>query len=1002
MDSVDPFSLLQASTDCIKVLDVDARLLFMSAGGKQRLEIDDFSRVANAEWLDFWTGKDKDAARTAIDAARAGGIGHFQGYCPTWKGTPNWWDVLITPILGVERKPERLLAISRDVTEERNAQDQLRSTLESIGDGFIACDADWRLVYVNELAERISGMGRAELLKRSFWDALPFAAGTNMEREFRDAAAGETKGFDAFHAFSNRWFRYKCFPRAGGGISVYFQDITDRKRTRDSLREALRQIQPIADNMPAAVARCSRDLRYVWVNPGYARLLKRSGPEEFVGQPISQVLGQEGLTALQPHIDKVLAGERDEFETLASFPGTETRWLHAVFAPTVGLNQEVDGWIAVIADVTERRETVERLRTSEGRLKDAQRLAKVGNWTRQIDVGASYWSDEMYRIFGLPNDGRSGLAAFIDCVHPEDRKTILEIEQELVLGGAPIEVEYRIIRPNGDIRVLRSVAEGIKDDKGTVSRTAGATQDITEQVRARERLQESEGRLRSAERLSNVGHWHWDLSSNQVSWSEECFRIFGQTPDYIPSFEGLLRQVIPQDRERVDREVRRSLAEKSRFDFDFQMTRPDGELRTIRSISELAFDDNGLPVRIFGTAQDVTDSRRAQEESVARQKLESLGTLASGIAHDFNNLLGSVMVQAELGLSESAVGTFPEPELKTIRNIAIRGSEIVRQLMIYAGKDRDFPEPVDVSQVVGEMLELFGVSVSKRARLETNLGQGLPAVWASAAHIRQIVLNLAINASDAIGERAGVITVTTSCVKAGHGSANFGDGNCIRLEVSDTGRGMSPEVQARVFDPFFTTKSTGHGMGLAVVNGIVRGLRGSIDVTSEPDKGTQFEVWLPCADSTSARTDQQVLSIEKSPASSSIPAVVLVAENEDALREPVVKMLRNSGFEVLEASGGRSAMDLINKNGNKIDILFLDMMIPCVSCNEVVAEALKSRPDVCVVLTSPYSQETVTSVMGQTQVHAFIRKPFQLETLVKVLQDVVSSTSGIASRAKAG
>ena len=142
MDPLDQSSLLKASTDCIKVIDLDARLLFMSAGGSQRLEIDDFSLVANAPWLDFWKGKDREAARAAIDAAKAGGIGHFKGYCPTWKGTPKWWDVLITPILGADGKPERLLAVSRDVTEEQHTHDQLQATLESIGDGFIACDAD--------------------------------------------------------------------------------------------------------------------------------------------------------------------------------------------------------------------------------------------------------------------------------------------------------------------------------------------------------------------------------------------------------------------------------------------------------------------------------------------------------------------------------------------------------------------------------------------------------------------------------------------------------------------------------------------------------------------------------------------------------------------------------------------------------------------------------------------------------------------------------------------
>src|SRR5262249_44678425 len=219
---------------------------------------------------------------------------------------------------------------------------------------------------------------------------------------------------------------------------------------------------------------------------------------------------------------------------------------------------------------------------------------------------------------------------------------------------------------------------------------------------------------------------------------------------------------------------------------------------------------------------------RAQEQAFARQKLESVGTLASGIAHDFNNLLGGVLAQAELGLGELAEGSSPEEELKAIRDVAVRGSEIGRQLMVYAGKESPVVGLVDVSQVCEEMLELLKVSVSKHAVMEAHLAKDLPRVRANAAQLRQLVLNLVTNASDAIGGRDGVIRVSLSRVKVGRSpgtiSDRLADGAYLQLEVSDTGRGMSLETQDKVFDPFFTTKSAGHGLGLAVVQGIVRGL----------------------------------------------------------------------------------------------------------------------------------------------------------------------------------
>jgi signal transduction histidine kinase len=254
---------------------------------------------------------------------------------------------------------------------------------------------------------------------------------------------------------------------------------------------------------------------------------------------------------------------------------------------------------------------------------------------------------------------------------------------------------------------------------------------------------------------------------------------------------------------------------------------------------------------MFGTVQDVTDERREQEESLARQKWESLGRLASGVAHDFNNILGSALAQAELALAQLDDGSSPREELQNIRDLAICSSEIVRELMIYAGKESAAVTMVDVSRIIEEMLPLLKVSVSKHAVLEVDLAKDLPAVRSNSAGIRQIVMNLVTNASEAIGDRGGVIRVTTGYMKAGRGSSgqisrHLTDDDYVRLEVSDNGCGMEPETQAKVLDPFFTTKATGHGLGLATVDGIVRGLRGEIHLASELGKGTTFQILLPC------------------------------------------------------------------------------------------------------------------------------------------------------------
>ena len=293
-----------------------------------------------------------------------------------------------------------------------------------------------------------------------------------------------------------------------------------------------------------------------------------------------------------------------------------------------------------------------------------------------------------------------------------------------------------------------------------------------------------------------------------------------------------------------------------------------------------------------GNYTDITDLKRRQEEDVARQKLESVGRLAGGIAHDFNNLLGGVLAQADLAIEELASGARPDEELNRIRAVAIGGAGIVRQLMIYAGQENAVSGPVDVSSLIAEMKDLLNAVVSKHATLKTELGAGLPAVPANPAQLRQLVMNLVTNASEAIGEQDGVITFRTARATASLNSPPAG-GDCVQLEIWDTGCGMSLDDQARVFDPFFTTKSAGHGLGLSVVQGIVRGLGGTIHLESEPGHGTRFRILLP-SDVQLGRSCPANLS----PAAGGLnhSGMILVVEDEAPLRLAVTRFLRMKGF----------------------------------------------------------------------------------------------------------
>jgi PAS domain S-box-containing protein len=882
------------------------------------------------------------------------------------------------------------------------AQDQILQAIfdqAAVGIAQISLDGTW--LRVNKRYCQMLGYSEAELRSKTLKD---FTHPDDCA-EVLDARRQLLEGTISLHSMEKRYIRRdgtvfwgklnRSLVRNDENLPQYFiavvEDITEKKLAERALMESEQRFRNMADAAPVMIWVSGPDKRCTFFNKPWL---------DFRGRSMEQELGKGCLEGIHPDDqDRSLAiyhsafGARRPFQKECRLQRAdgEYRWVLDNGRP-VYRDGEFAGFIGSCIDITEQKLAEERLRANEVQLKDALRLTKVGSWEFHIEDATSCWSDENRRILGVPDDAPANLLTFITCVHPKDREKVLESARTIGSTGETGELEYRIIRPDGEVRFVHSVFEALRNDQGMAVRIVGATQDITDQITATKLLHESEERLKNAERLAHLGHWQWDLKSNHVSWSEEMFRIFGKAPDYLPTYDGVIEAIVPEDKARIERYVRDRLGERIQSSTEFRIIRPDGDLRTVTAVFEVSRNQEGQLASLFGACQDVTEVRRAQQESVARQKLESVGTLASGIAHDFNNLMGGVLAESELALAELAGGLHPEEELKAIRDVALRGSEIVRQLMVYAGKESVVVGLVDLSRVVKEMIELLKVSVSKHAVLETDLGKDLPAIQADAAQLRQIVMNLVTNASDAIGDRDGVIHVTTSHVRPDQDSPGVvsrpTEIDYVQLVVSDSGRGMSPGVQVRVFDPFFTTKSAGHGLGLAIVDGIVRSLHGKIDLTSEPGKGTAVKISLPCGGITAVPDPRP--PVEEA-AQFSNPATVLVVEDEEILRRAAAKALRTMGFAVLEASNGSAAVDVLRASGNRVDVILLDMTIPGPPIHEIVAEYARVRPDAKVILTSAYSEEMARATLSVPQVRGFIRKPFHLADVARKIRSTLSS-----------
>jgi PAS domain S-box-containing protein len=651
--------------------------------------------------------------------------------------------------------------------------------------------------------------------------------------------------------------------------------------------------------------------------------------------------------------------------------------------------------MGVNIDVTDRKNMEEALRNSEERFRLAIKATNDAIWDIDLRVGTVSWNDTYSQLYGRPESADS-LQFWIDRIHPEDRaRTVDDFKAAIGRGASSWTCEYRFHRADGEWAYIYDRAYIARDSAGNASRVIGSMQDLTEQKKAEAALRESEERFRRVFEEGPLGLALVGKDYRFLKVNSALCQMLGYDEAALVQMSFL--DITHPDDARADLELAERLfnCEIPFYRIEKRYVKKTGEIIWINLTASIILGPDDKPLYGLAMVEDITEVKRTQEEALFRQKLESLGTLAGGIAHDFNNLLGAVQAQADLALEELHAGSTCEPELTAISDVAIRGSEIVRQLMIYAGKEGAAAGLVDLSKTVDEMLSLLKVSVSKRAVIEADLDRDLPAIPASASQIRQIVMNLITNASDALQGGDGVIRVCTKRVtlKGQSGAMPPGtlpDGHYVELEVSDTGQGMSRETQAKVFDPFFTTKYPGRGLGLAVVQGIVRSLSGAIHFTSEPGKGTTFQILLPCAEATVGASDP-AMSHAGEWTTRSESGTVLVVEDEAPLRQAVVKMLRKTGFEVMEAADGSSAINLLHADGSKIDVMLLDMTIPGATSHEVIAEAAKAKADLKVILTSAYSQEATAGTVRPPQISSFIRKPFQFLDLLKALRSSLSS-----------
>ena len=648
----------------------------------------------------------------------------------------------------------------------------------------------------------------------------------------------------------------------------------------------------------------------------------------------------------------------------------------------------------------ENLKLLEESRQSEEWLVEAQKVAHLGYY--RLDVPTGFWTSSklLDDVFGIGDEYRKDIEGWSLLVHPEERQSLLEYFLNDVLGKMePFDREYRIIRRSDQcVRRVHGLGKVEYDSSGKPVKMFGTIQDITERKRAEDALRESEERLRVILDSTNDGILAVDASGKTI-FSNRRFAELWRIPQSLAD----------------------SRDDNAMLDFVLeQLADPDGFLRKVKRLygtAEINNDtilfkdgrlferytmpmmDDGSVIGRLWSFRDITDRNQAEEEKEKLRaqlqqamKMEAVGRLAGGVAHDFNNLLTAILGNISLALMKLSPSDPAGGLLAEANKAAESAASLTQQLLAFSRKQIIKPKVLDLRILIADMNKMLVRLIGENIDLKTVPGEDLGLVKVDAGQFEQILVNLVVNARDAMPEGGKLLIETVNvdldkeyCVRHPY----VCPGRFVMLAVSDTGHGMSEEVKRQIFEPFFTTKpkGTGTGLGLATIYGVVKQARGSIEVYSEVGKGTTFKIYLPRDEAGDARTPEPSLPMELLEGTET----VLFVEDEEIVRDLGVRILKGLGYKVMQASNGDEAIARAMEYGDRIDLLMTDVVMPGMHGRELANRLTGIRPETRVLFTSGYTDNAIVHHGVLDEGVSFIGKPYSPSALAKKVRDVLDN-----------
>jgi PAS domain S-box-containing protein len=746
-------------------------------------------------------------------------------------------------------------------TRVRASEGRFRTFVDNATDAFFVLDEDWTVLDVNRRACEVLGYSREELIGKHKSDFDVGLDDTAIQRLKQRMVAGDALTFETCHRRKDGSsfpveVRVGQFEQGGRRFLCLVRDITERKRAEDELRASEERFRSVVDHATDAFFLFDEHQAILDVNKQACESLGYSR-EEMIGmrpRDFDTGLDQASIARIGQQIN---TGQTVTFETL------HRRKDGTVFPVEIRARQFQHGAyrfrLSLARDITERRRAEEALRESEGKLQRAQRIAHFGWWERDFNTNHVSLSDEVCRIFGLRAvDLPEWHDRWLNLIHPEDRPRVAEAAAAALLRGGPrYDVEYRVVRPDGTERIVHSQGDVTWDESGRPLRQFGVLQDITELRQAEKELRASDEALRrsaaylaEAQRLSHTGTIVFS-ATGPVYWSEESYRIWGLDPlQGLPKLESVLQRIHPDDREASEQKAFEALRQSRKYAGEFRIVLPDGTTKYVESSGHPLVSMDGTPEMIV-THIDVTERKRAEAEHERLRQLESelahmnrlsiMGELSASLAHEMLHPIATARNNARSALRFLDMNPVDLGEVREALECVVRdtdrGKDIVNRIREHIKKAPPRKDRFDMNEAIREVIEMVQTAIDKnKVSVSTHFMEGLLPVVGDRVQLQQVVLNLVMNAVEAMSSVKGVrkLSINTDQNKT----------SGLLVAVRDSGPGIDAEQFDRVFEPFYTTKASGVGMGLSICRSIIGAHGGRLWVDVDQG-GTVFQFTLP-------------------------------------------------------------------------------------------------------------------------------------------------------------